>query len=485
MPRVVRNVVLLGTLAVATLSQAASRPAEVATDLARAISTGDADSLRALVRRAYPAAIAARAPAVNQVAAYWLSVYREFGPLGPVHIERADSVSAVAWARGTMTRAWLGLEIGTSRDGAVASASVIRGVRPAHDSAVVARRAAGWPSALRADLDTLRAHDLFSGCVVVAERGKVVFEWYGGPRDSSGASVTRDTRLDIASVGKLFTAVAVLRLADQGRLSLDDPLARFIPEYPESIASRVRVRDLLTHRSGIELDDDSTFVDAAREAASIPELVAAQLRRLPALPRRASELPLTTFDYSNEGFDLLGAIIERVTGREFSAYLRKDVFERSGMRDLEVLQREVDDPRIAHGYTSRRWPSGARALGPRLDNRPWWDRHGRPSGGWAATGGDLIRFASALQGGQLLKPATWEQMRAPQVPVDGAKESYGLGAMIWTRSGMTSVGHTGGIAGASARLEIFEPSGLTVVAISNYDWVANIAAELARERLGL
>jgi CubicO group peptidase (beta-lactamase class C family) len=477
-------IILLGILTVTPPAHAAGRPGAVATDLARAISSGHVDSLRAFVRLNYPAQIRDRPRAVDQVAAYWLSIHREYGPLGPLRIEREDSLMAVAWARGTLTRAWLGLEVGTARDGSIANAAIVRGVRPSFDSAAVAPRATDWRSALRGDLDALRALDLFSGCVVVADRGTVQFEWCGGPRDSSGSAVTPDTRFDIASVGKMFTATAVLRLAGAGKLSLDDPLTKFIPEYPDSVAGRVRIRDLITHRSGIELDDDSTYVDLAREATSVRDLVAAQIRCLPALPRRAAELPLTTFDYSNEGFDLLGAIVERVTGEEFFARTARDVFGPAGMRDTDQLRREPPDPRVARGYTSRRWPPGPRVLGPRIDNRSWWDRRGRPSGGCAASARDLVRFAEALRGGRLLDRGMWERMRTPQVSA-GEGESYGLGAMIWTRSGRTSVGHTGGIPGASARLEMFDPDGLTIIALSNYDWVANIAADLARERLGL
>ena len=125
----------------------------------------------------------------------------------------------------------------------------------------------------------------------------------------------------------------MLQLEQQGRLSLDEPMSRFVPEYPAFIAEQVTIRHLLTHTSGIELDDDPEFNRLVAEARSLSEILAAHVERIEHLNegRYADFRPLESHDYSNENYDLLGVIIERASGQPWQEYVHEHVLPPAGM----------------------------------------------------------------------------------------------------------------------------------------------------------
>lgn len=190
-------------------------------------------------------------------------------------------------------------------------------------------RAAEPARAIDAHLRRLHARDAFSGAIVVSEKGRVVYQGALGLADRERAVPFRlDTPVDGGSLAKTFTAAALLALAGEGRLGLDEPAKRYLPELPYDLT----VRHLFTHTSG--LPDYDWFEPLLR-----PDEVRTNTRWLELLRDRRPALALTpgqAFSYSNVGFDLAALVVERVTGGSFEAFLRQRYLGPLGMADTFI-----------------------------------------------------------------------------------------------------------------------------------------------------
>ena len=349
---------------------------------------------------------------------------------------------------------------------------------------VSTRGPVGSPSSgERAALDSLEdfvrrraAADSFSGVVLVARAGRVLLERsYGLADRNAGSAVSPRTRFNIASVTKAFTGVAVLQLAQAGRLSLDDTVGRYLPGLPPSVSGRVTVRHLLTHTSGMGSYWKAEYLDANRARfRTVEDFLALTRRDSLAFP------PGSRWSYSNAGYMTLGAVIERVTGESYFDYVRRHVFERADMADAGFFALDEVVPRLAVGYTtSNSYNPGAKGRTP---NTFLTTVKGSPAGGAYVTARDLLAFATALQGGRLLDAAHTRAMLAPTVPY-GSGKKYGYGLAEEIVGGRRLLFHDGGAGGISAELDMLPELGYVVVTLSNYDPPA--ATRVARRAVAL
>ncbi len=297
------------------------------------------------------------------------------------------------------------------------------------------------------------AKDEFSGAILIARNGTVFLEnAWGQANKSHGVANRVDTKFCLGSINKLFTRIVVLQLEEQGRLSLDDPLGKHLPDYPNpDAATSVTIRHLLDMTSGIgdffnekfdamPKDRLRTTSDYLRLFASDPLLFA------PGSQRR----------YSNGGYVVLGAVIEKVTGRSYYDVVRAQVFAPAGMNDTESYEVDVPVPNLATGYTRE----GNRDEGWRSNvySKP---ARGSSAGGGYSTVGDLHRFSLALTRGKLLSPAhTAWVLGGPEPGAPG-----GDGKSI----GGEGIGVAGGAPGMNAVLEADTDTAFTLVVLSNYD----------------
>jgi D-alanyl-D-alanine carboxypeptidase len=230
----------------------------------------------------------------------------------------------------------------------------------------------------------------FSGTLLVARDGKVVFQKaYGLANRQRNIPNRLDTKLQIGSMNKMFTAVAVLQLVDRGRIDLNAPISTYLPKYPnQELASKVTIRQLLTHTGGTG-DIFGKEYEAARLQLREPK----DFIRLFGSRGPAFE-PGTRGAYSNYGFIILGNVIEAVTGVSYFDYVRRRVFDPAGMKDTDSTPETEPVANRAVGYMG---PSGT--LRANTDTLPW---RGTPAGGGYSTVGDLFNFAQALQAGKIL-----------------------------------------------------------------------------------
>lgn len=272
----------------------------------------------------------------------------------------------------------------------------------------------------------------FAGAILVAKDGEVILhKGYGLADRERGLPVTAETVFDIGSITKQFTAAAILALEEQGRLRVSDTIGRYFDAVPPDKA-RITLHHLLTHTSGLEGDFGSDYDQMPRDS----------LVRI-ALGSKLLWAPGTRYQYSNAGYSLLGAIVEKVSGQPYERFLHERLFRPAGL--ARTGYRLVEWPReaVAVGYRgTERW-------GTPLDHAwapdgPYW--HLRANGGLLSTVGDLYRWHLALETDRVLSDSSRAKAFRKWVPESEDGDSfYGYGwAVEPTPRGTTLISHNGG-----------------------------------------
>ena len=309
---------------------------------------------------------------------------------------------------------------------------------------------AGAIAALAAQADAAVAEDAFSGVLLVARGDEVLLQRAWGLADrAAGTPVTLDTRFRLGSMNKMFTAVAVLQLVEAGRLSLEGSVGQSLPGYPNADIAKVTIRQLLTHAGGTGDIFGPAFDQHRLSLKTHDDYVRLYGTRGPTHP------PGQAHEYSNYGYVLLGAIIERASGLAYEDYVARHVFAPAGMHDTGALPEDVDVPGRARAYTRKdgAWVDAA-------DTLPY---RGTAAGGGYSTAADLLKFARALRAGTLLSPASLAEATRRQTPW------YGYGFMVGQRHGVAGFGHGGGAEGMNASLGIFPAQDTVLIGLANLD----------------
>lgn len=299
----------------------------------------------------------------------------------------------------------------------------------------------------------LAAADKFSGQLLVARGDQVLLDKAWGLADrEAGKPVTGETQFRMGSMNKMFTAVAIFQLIEAGKIRLTDPLATFLPDYPnKDLAAKVTIRHLLTHTGGTG-DFFGPGFDDYRLLLRDHDAFIRQFGTRPLLAE-----PGAGYKYSNYGFILLGAVVEKVSGMSYYDYVEKAIFRPSGMAHTASLPEEVEVPHRAKGYMKRdgAWVSHAGTLTYR----------GNAAGGGYSTTRDMLLFAQALQAGKLISKANLDAATDSA----GAGNGFGLGFMHDGAGPSRMFGHNGGAPGMNGALWIYPKAGYVVIGLSNLD----------------
>jgi D-alanyl-D-alanine carboxypeptidase len=374
------------------------------------------------------------------------------GGFNLVRIEKSEPTELIALVqeKESDTVARMTLKMSADEKPRLLSASLGAIDRPA-DLAIPRMSEAEALAALSARADELAKKDEFSGAVLVARNNKILLQKAWGLADrEKGTPNTTETRFRMGSMNKMFTSVSILQLVEAGKLSLDDTVGKILTDYPnQDIATKVKIRNLLTHTGGtgdIFGPDFEKNRLTLREHADYVKLYGA---------RGLTHEPGAEFRYSNYGFVLLGRIIEKVTGQSYYDYVRAHIFKPAGMTATDSLSEEDKVPNRSVGYFK---PEGKWV--PNTDTLPW---RGTSAGGGYTTVGDLFKFAQALESGKLISKKMLAQATTP------FKEDYGFGFGMQGEGRMLSYGHGGGAPGMNGELRIYPQLGYVLVSLANLD----------------
>jgi len=311
-------------------------------------------------------------------------------------------------------------------------------------------------AALRKRLEDETASDRFAGVVLVAKQGEPIFaQAYGLADREHDVPNTLQTRFSLASISKMFTAVALMQQVQAGKVALDDPLEKYLPDYPnKELAAKVTIGELLTNTGGTgdiwgpEFDQHRLELHTLRDYIHLYGNRALRFE------------PGSRYEYSNYGFILLGAVIEKVSGQSYSDYVHQHVFNPAGMTSTSSGMEDKAIPNLSVEYTKM----GATHWIP-ITDAPI--NGGSSAGAGFSTVGDLLRFADALQENKLLDAQHTKLMTTGTVITPFGFDAYGFG--VQTINGNQCFGHNGSSRGVSGDLEICLDSTYTVVALANVD----------------
>jgi D-alanyl-D-alanine carboxypeptidase len=310
---------------------------------------------------------------------------------------------------------------------------------------------------------------LFAGAVLVAHEGKPIFTGAYGMADRANAEPNKlTTRFRMGSMNKMFTATAIMQLVQAGKIKVDDPLGKFLTDYPnKDVASKVTIHHLLTHTGGTGDIFGPEFESHRLQLRTLNDYI-----KLYGARGLAFE-PGTKWDYSNYGFILLGAIVEKVSGQSYYDYVRDHIFTPAGMTRTGSEPEDAAVPDRAIGYMGM-----GESSKPNTETLPY---RGTSAGGGYTTVEDLLRFATAVTEHKLLNEHYTALMTTAKPETGDSHYAYGFEDD--TVGGVRSFGHGGGAPGMNGNLRIFPQTGYVLVALANMDRGAQRASNWIAARL--
>jgi D-alanyl-D-alanine carboxypeptidase len=313
--------------------------------------------------------------------------------------------------------------------------------------------------------------------VLVARDGQVLMrKAYGAASLELGVPLRPEHVFRLGSITKQFTAVATLMLVDEGRVSLDDEITKFFPDYPTQ-GRRITVEHLLTHTSGIQSYTGMASYRADMRRDMTPEQLIAGFREQP-----MQFSPGERWSYNNSGYALLGAIIEKVSGMSYADFIRTRIFEPLGMRNTYYETADAVVPGRVPGYDRA-------GQGP--IRQADWVSMTLPyaAGALIGTVDDLLTWNRAVAEGRMLKPETWRRAFNPYQLSAGLTAGYGYGWFVGEAAGRPSIEHGGDINGFSSNNLWIPSERLHVIVLSNREREAErdpdaISRQIAARLLG-
>ncbi len=329
---------------------------------------------------------------------------------------------------------------------------------------------AEWLSEFKQFIDARIDSDKFSGAVIVAKGDTPVYAKAIGDADKEHNVPNRlDTPINLGSMNKMFTGVAVAQLVEQNKLSYDDLVGKYLPRYPNAdVREKVTIHQLLTHTSGLNHYWNDAYEARKRELRTHSDF--AELFQDDALLFE----PGARLHYSNNGPVVLGLIIEAITGMDYYDYVRKNIYQVAGMEHSDHYEIDDKDAGFAVGYYKERGETNWQ------NNTPTMGRKGSAGGGGYASANDLLRFSIALMDGQLLGDEQIKTMTTGKVDMGpNLMYAYLIGEHFLNKH--RYIGHNGGAPGISADFSIFPDLGYTVIVLANYGRAAAPVADKARQ----
>ncbi len=305
-----------------------------------------------------------------------------------------------------------------------------------------------------ADVDAdLRATHSEAATIAIIKNGRTVYTRGYGLRDLATAlPADVQTRYEVGSLTKQFTAVAVLQLKEAGKVDLDARLSTYLPLAPH--AESVTLRQLLTQTSGFKDYMSAPNIDTLVETPATFDQLMARITDEP-----LGFKPGTQWEYSSTNYLILGHVIEVVSGETWDDYLREHIFVSAGMKDSATIAQEGAVSDMARGYT---YINGKNEPSVPLDES--W---AGAAGGIVSTVGDLTRWHEALTSGKIISLDDYSLLSTPARFPDGSYSEYGFGLYVDTYDGQPRVWHNGNTFGFDASDQFFPKQDMRIIVLTN------------------
>jgi D-alanyl-D-alanine carboxypeptidase len=302
--------------------------------------------------------------------------------------------------------------------------------------------------------DTLARNGVPSASIAIVRSGRIVYAKAYGKQSETIATPRADAPYQIASISKQFTAAAVLLLRDEGKLSLDDTVAKWVPGITDG--DKITIRQLLSHTSGLQDYWPQDYSFAAMEKPVTPQQIVDRWAKKP-----LDFAPGTQWQYSNTGYVVAGMIVEKAAGKPLLAYLQDKVFKPLGMKAID------QDLAVGKGY-----PQGYHrfALGPVRVEKPAARGWLFAAGELAMSASDLAKWDIARLNRSVLPVDAWQTQETPIILTSGKSTNYGLGVFAGTAKGHRYVEHTGEAVGFLSENIVYPDDKAAVVVLVNSDF---------------
>jgi CubicO group peptidase (beta-lactamase class C family) len=298
-----------------------------------------------------------------------------------------------------------------------------------------------------------------SASIAVVRDGKIVYlNAYGDARLEPKVAAKSEMRYSIGSISKQFTAAAILFLQEEGKLSLDDKVAKFVPDLTR--ANEVTIRQLLSHTSGYQDYWPQDYV----MPMMLQPVTSAKIMDLWA--RKPLDFdPGTKWQYSNTNYVIAGVIIEKASGKPMRDYLREKIFAPLGMKSVTNIDEQKLTESDPTGYL--RYGLGPLRVAPK-EGTGWLFAAGE----LAMTAEDLAKWNISLMDQKLMKPASYRELERETQLTNGLGTRYGLGVSVGMEAGHRAVSHGGEVSGFTAESVVFPDDRVSVVTLTNQDAVS-------------
>jgi D-alanyl-D-alanine carboxypeptidase len=301
----------------------------------------------------------------------------------------------------------------------------------------------------------------------------LVMKGYGFASREAQRLATASTVYRIGSITKQFTSAAIMRLIEQGKLSLDDDMSKYLPEFPLQ-SHKVTIRQLLNHTSGIHSYTADSLWQKTWEQDLTPQQIVDFVAKTP-----FDFNPGAGYRYNNTGYVLLGMIVENVTGHPYAAHLQSEFFTPLGLRQTSYCPSRTTDTTHAAGYDVQ--GDNVRPAAYLSMTHPY------SAGALCSTVRDLVKWQRALAGGRVVSTASLARMTTPDtLGFTGPRLNYGYGLAPGQLGGKRSVGHGGGVHGFTTASMYFPDDSVNVVVFTNSNGGPDpLAANIARAVFGI
>ena len=382
--------------------------------------------------------------------------------------ERVENPPVVAIAKGVRFGKWHAIVVETEGNSNFRKIR-IAAARPPKSLAVHTISEEAGIELVSAYFDDLVNNKEFSGAVLVAQGDRILFHKASGLASRRFGVPNRiDTKFNLGSMNKMFTGIAICQLIESGLIKEEDSIDKFLSSdwIPDEVASKIKIKHLLTHTSGIgQIFEGSIFAATRNQPSELDDY-----RSLLSTDIFCFFEPGDRYRYSNSGMFLLGVVVEKVTGQSYFEYVREHIYKPAGMENSDSYAMDQPVPNLAIGYFTRD--------GEVVNNLPSVYRGSAAGGGYSTTT-DLLKFSRALMDNRLMNSEMTTLVTSSKPELNSP--NYGYGFQVRPEFGAMVVGHSGGTDGVSARMDILPESGVTIVVLSNFNEPAEDVAKVIRK----